>query len=159
MQVASTSPTRLASPTLCEINGSIDDCLAADCLQEKFKRGFRRLFRRCRGPLGRDRRFSSSAGEVSLTGPFHVEDVDAAGGHQRAASRRRAQRGSDASSVNCYDGQRPRSAQLTPVAVHRQQSPQPSRSTATASGTHLSVSPTVRYWPVKAGDGPDDVDL
>jgi len=135
--------------------------LTGGWMQEKFKRGFRRLFRRCRGPLGRDRRFSSSAGELSLTGAFHVEYVAAAGGlHHRggSASRRRAPRGSDASSVTCYDGQRaPRSAQLTPVAVHRQQSPQPSRS---ASGTHLSVATSVRYWSVKPADAAaDDVQL
>ena len=133
----------------------LPDCcwLSACHLQEKFKRGFRRLFRRCSGPPGRDRRFSSSAGDLSLTGAFHVEDVDAGVGPHRAASRRRAApRGSDASSINLYDGQRPgppRSAQLTPVAVHRQPaSPQPSH--RPTSGTHLSVTTSVRYWPVNA---------
>jgi len=124
--------------------------------QEKFKRGFRRLFRRCQGPPGRSRRFSSLAAEVSLTGAFHAEDADACSAGLRSASRRRFPRGSDAS----FCDQRrptPTSAQLTPVAVHRQQSPQASHSTATSSGTHLSVTPNVRYWPVHiSGDGADD---
>jgi len=129
-------------------------------MQEKFKRGFRRLFRRCRGPLGRDRRFSSSAGEVSLSGAFHVEAVDGGGGTMtdRTTSRRRIQRGSDASSINYYDRQdRQRSVQLTPVSVHHHpQSPQLSRS---SSGTHLTVSASVRYRPVNSAVGSDDVEL
>jgi len=97
---------------------------------------------------------------VSFTGAFHVEDVDArspAAGHHRAASHRRLQRGSDASSENYYGRQSARSAQLTPVYVHCQQSPLASRSTATGSGTHLSVAGNVRYWPVKTADATDDV--
>lgn len=134
-------------------------------MQEKFKRGFRRLFRRCRRPLGRDRRFSSSAGELSLTGAFHVEDADASspagpGADGLASGRRRHHqlpRGSDASSVNyCARPRSASSSRLTPVAVHcHQQSPQPSRSTSTGSGVHLSVAGNVRYWPVKTADGPE----
>lgn len=125
--------------------------------QEKFKRGFHRLFRRCRRPLGRDRRFSS-AGDVSLTGAFHVEDADASstGGHDRTSSRRRQPRGSDASSVNYYARPRASSTQLTPVAVHRQQSPPASRPTTSGSGTHLTVPGNARYWPVKPGNATDE---
>jgi len=141
------------------LSSVINYCLSST--QEKFKRGFRRLFRRCGRPLGRDRRFSS-AGEVSLTGAFHVEDVDAcstAAGQDRTPSRRRMQpRGSDASSIDYYGRQRSRSTQLTPVAVHCQHSPPTpaSRSTATSSGTHLSVAGSVRYWPVNTGEATDD---
>jgi len=123
--------------------------------QEKFKRGFRRLFRRCRGPLGRDRRFSS-AGEVSLTGAFHVEEADASSVHHRTASHRRMPRGSDASSINYYVEERERSVERTSVSVHCQPSPQPSRSTATSSGTHLSVPGSGRYWPVRTADTTDE---
>jgi len=91
--------------------------------QEKFKRGFRRLFRRCHcGPAGRDRRFSS-AGEVSLTGAFHVEDVDACSATRRSR-RGRQPRGSDASSVNVETEKTMRcSAERTStVSVHCQHS-------------------------------------
>lgn len=124
--------------------------------QEKFKRGFRRLFRRCSGPLGRDRRFSS-AGEVSLTGAFHVEEADAvAGGHHRSASRRRQPRGSDASSVHYYAEEKARSVEQTSVSVHCQRSPTDRRSAATGSGAHLSVPASGRYWPVNTTDAADE---
>jgi len=128
-------------------------------VQEKFQRAFRRLFRRCHRPLGRDRRFSS-AGDVSLTGAFHVEDVDAytstPGGHE-LGRRRMQQRGSDASSVNYFERPRASSTQLTPVSVHRQQSPPTSRpAPPTSSGTHLTVPSTTRYRPVKTEDAVDE---
>jgi len=123
-------------------------------LQEKFKRGFRRLFRRCHTPPGRRRRFSS-AGEVTLSGAFHIVDADASSmtaGHHRTASRRRQPRGSDASasSINYYveDRTSSRSSERTStVSVHCQQSPRASpRTTATTvSGTHLTVPGSGRY--------------
>jgi len=127
--------------------------------QEKFKRGFRRLFRRCRRPLGRDRRLSS-AGELSLTGAFPVEYADASSAacrHDHVASRRRPPRGSDASAVDYYGRQRSKSAQLTPVSVHCHQSPSSGRSAATGSGVHLSVGTSVRYWPVNTADPTDEI--
>ena len=99
------------------------------------------------------------AGEVTLTGAFHVEDADAsstAAGHYRTGSRRRVPRGSDASSVGYYGRQKATSAQLTPVAVHSQQSPPASRSTPTGSGVHLSVGGSARYWSVKTEDCTDE---
>jgi len=119
--------------------------------QEKFKRGFRRLFRRCHEPPGRRRRFSS-AGEVTLSGAFHIEDADPSSmtaGHHRTASRRRQPRGSDASSINYYVEERrsSRSSERTStVSVHCQQSPRAVHCTTTAgSGTHLTVPGSGRY--------------